>query len=126
VEDYRLIYEALAGYAVSEDDLAGLRHLLSLQDAYGVTVIVAEMPVPATYMDFFAHPAEEYGGFLDAARSATGEYGVLFVGAPPADAIPANGWSDYGHLNLYGAEAFSAWLGAQVGAAARSSPSDDR
>jgi hypothetical protein len=29
--------------------------------------------------------------------------------------IPDDGWSDYSHLNVTGAEIFSDWLGQQVG-----------
>jgi hypothetical protein len=29
--------------------------------------------------------------------------------------IPDDGWVDYSHLNVDGADVFSAWLGGQIG-----------
>jgi hypothetical protein len=107
----------LSPYRMQAANQAGLESLLEQQQRG--QILVVEMPVPDTYFDFFTDPSREYGAFLDYVQSTTANYGVPFWQTAPLGLIPPEGWMDYSHLNARGASTFSAWLGAEVGAAAQ-------
>jgi hypothetical protein len=56
-------------------------------------------------------------------RQETASRGVRFLRAP-RKVIPANGWTDFVHLNALGAARYSEWLGERLGAGVRDARRD--
>ena len=78
-------------------------------------VIIVEMPVSDGLYYFFDNGKTDYNRFVVNVRELANRYEVPFWQTEPLDSIPDDGWSDYSHLNVTGAEIFSTWLGQQVG-----------
>ena len=81
----------------------------------GIQVIVVEMPVSDGLYHFFGNGKADYNHYIASVSELADQYNVPFLRTEPLDLIPYDGWSDYSHLNTTGAEAFSLWLGRQVG-----------
>ena len=78
-------------------------------------VIVVEMPVSDGLYYFFGNGEADYNRFIARVGEQANQHQIPFLRTEPLDFIPDNGWSDYSHLNVTGAELFSTWLGEQVG-----------
>lgn len=112
-------FTVLSDYQMLPENLAGLEQIVALNEAdVDVAVVVVEMPVPETYMHFFANGQEDYRRFIEQVGDVAAEHGVPFWQTTPLNLIPTNGWVDYSHLNSRGAGRFSTWLGEQLGGAA--------
>jgi hypothetical protein len=116
LEEYANLVEAFADYRVSEEDLQGLAWIVALEKR-GVEVVIVEMPLPPTALEVFGDGEADYRLYLDRVGAYAQEHDVPFWRTHTLDLIPDDGWRDHFHLNLTGAEAFSAWLGEQVGQA---------
>jgi hypothetical protein len=110
-------YNLLAHYEMSAQNLAGLGQILGLKQQ-AVPVLVVEMPVHPTYVDFFGRGEQDQDLFRASVAQAAQAQAVPFLPADPSLPLPNSDWTNRNHLNPQGAEAFSAWLARQVALAA--------
>jgi hypothetical protein len=108
---YRNIYSS---YQMLDENLSVLERIMEYNRS-ATQVIVVEMPVSDGLYYFFENGDEDYNRFVTRVSELASLHQILFWRTEPLDSIPDNGWSDYGHLNVTGAEIFSTWLGEQVG-----------
>jgi hypothetical protein len=80
-------------------------------------VIIVEMPVSDGLYYFFDNGETDYNRFVARVGELASLHQVPFWRTEALDLIPDQGWADYSHLNVTGAERFSVWLGQQVGIA---------
>ena len=107
--------DRLGNYHILPENTDGLRRIMQLNSPH-TQVIVVEMPVSSAYLDFFQNPDADYNAFLTHVRQLADTYQIPFWTTTELDLVPDNGWYDFGHVNVVGADAFSAWLGHQIGA----------
>ena len=106
----------LSGYQMLPENIYGLEQVLE-QDDEVEELVVVELPVAATYMEFFGNGVADYQTYLERVKKMTLEEDGYFVESMSWGVIPADGWVDYSHLNRVGAAAFSRALGEKIGAA---------
>ncbi len=112
------LYDAMARYQVSAEALVALRRLLSLRGP-GRTVALVEMPLPSSVIQLLPNGERDYQAFLDRVGAEAEAGQARFWSMARRDLIPPDGWHDHVHMNWTGAQAFSDWLGRQVGRAVR-------
>ena len=119
-ESYEITYNTriYSNYQMLEENFAALERIMDYNGAE-TQVIVVEMPVSDGLYYFFGNGQADYGRFVVHINELTRLHDVTFWQTEPLDSIPDDGWSDYSHLNIKGAEIFSTWLGEQIGAAER-------
>ena len=110
---YTRIYSS---YQMLRENLEGLDSSLDYNESV-THVILLEMPVADGLYYFFGNGKVDYDRFVVRVNELTRLHGVPFWRTEPPDFIPDNGWADYSHLNITGAEIFSTWLGQYVGRA---------
>lgn len=117
-DSYEVVYytRVYSSYQMLEENLAALERIMDYKDT-GTQVIVVEMPVSDGLYYFFGNGKKDYQRFVDKVNELAKLHQVPFWRTEPLDSIPDDGWSDYSHLNVTGAEIFSTWLGEQVGQA---------
>lgn len=103
-----------SSYQIFEENLVSLQRIMDYNNS-DTQVIVVEMPVSDGLYYFFGNGEEDYNRYIAQVGEIAGLHQVLFLRTEPLDFIPDDGWSDYSHLNVIGAEIFSNWLGEQVG-----------
>lgn len=103
----------LSDYTIHPENVQALEEIAAL-NGDGTQVILVEMPIPETYLDFFGQGEEDYDHFVDLLTETAQARNIPFLRRPPAKALPENGWSDYSHLNVSGARIFSHWLGRKL------------
>lgn len=106
-------HERLGNYHVRPENTAGLEEILSMSNGQ-TQVILVEMPVPAGFFHFFSNPEADYAAFVEHAQILADQNQVLFVRTTGLELIPDNGWFDFSHVNVIGADAFSKWLGHEI------------
>ena len=107
---YSRIY---ATYTMLDENLTALETMLTYNQPE-TQVIVIEMPVSDGLYYFFGQGSADYAQFIHRVNELAARHQIPFWQTEPLDFIPDDGWSDYSHLNVTGAEVFSAWLGTQV------------
>jgi hypothetical protein len=107
-------HDRLGNYQILPENTTGLRQMLQM-DSLQTKVILVEMPVPASYFHFFKHPVADYTAFLTQVQQIADEFQVPFWRSTELDLIPDNGWFDFSHMNVIGADIFSQWLGHKIG-----------
>jgi len=107
---YKNIYSS---YQMLDQNLAALERIMEY-NKLGTQVIVVEMPVSDGLYYFFDNGDADYNRFIARVGDLANLHQVPFWRTEPLDSIPDNGWSDYNHMNVKGAEIFSIWLGEQV------------
>ena len=110
---YNRIYSA---YEMLDVNLTALETIMDYNNM-GTQVIVVEMPLSNGLYYFFGNGKADYNRYVAVIRELASLHQAPFWRTEPLDLIPADGWSDYSHLNTIGAEAFSRWLGQRVGEA---------
>ena len=105
----RYYHDLLSSYRIVPENVRGLKAIVALQDEK-TKVIIVEMPVPETYLDFFGQGEEDYQLFISTVQGVANAHDVPFWLTRPLQMIPADGWMDYTHLNTKGARLFSRWL----------------
>ena len=100
-------------YKMLDESLVALEAILKSNEA-GTQVIIVEMPVADGLYSFFENGEADYNRYVRRVSELASLHHVPFFRTEPLDLIPADGWSDYIHLNPQGAHAFSIWLGQQV------------
>jgi hypothetical protein len=108
---YSRIYSS---YEMLDVNLKALEEVMEL-NRIGTQVIVVEMPVSDGLYYFFSNGEADYNRYVVRVSELADLHQVPFWRTEPLNLIPDDGWSDYSHLNTTGAEAFSLWLGRQVG-----------
>lgn len=108
---YSRIY---SNYQMLDVNLAALEEIMEY-NAKETQVIVVEMPVSDGLYYFFGNGEADYNRFVARVSELANLHSIPFWRTEPLDSIPDDGWSDYSHLNVTGAEIFSTWLGEQVG-----------
>ena len=111
VRYYNTIYSS---YQMLDENLVSLESIMNYNDE-NTQVIIVEMPVSDGLYYFFGNGEADYDKFVAHVSELADLHQVPFWRTEPLDTIPDNGWSDYSHLNVTGAEIFSLWLGEQVG-----------
>lgn len=111
---YAYYHARLGNYQILPENTAGLREILRLNSPQ-TRVILVEMPVPAGFFHFFRDPVADYNAFLTQVQQLADLDAVPFWKTTELNLIPDNGWFDFSHVNTVGADAFSQWLGHQVG-----------
>ena len=113
---YELTYYSriYSSYEMLDVNLNALEEIMEYNEK-SVQVIMVEMPVSDGLYYFFGNGEVDYDKFVAQVSELADLHQVPFWRTEPLDFIPDNGWSDYSHLNVNGAEIFSRWLGEQVG-----------
>ena len=104
----------LSDYKILDENIEGLKQILNQSDR-GVQVIVIEMPVYKTADQFFSNGESDYNRYVDAVDQVTSFSGTPFWRVSEQVVIPLDGWWDYFHLNIKGAQMYSHWLGSRLG-----------
>ena len=114
-ESYEVVYynRIYSPYLMLNENLAALENILEHEKS-GTRVIVVEMPVSDGLYYFFDNGEADYNRFVARMDELTARYQIPFLRTEPLDFIPDDGWSDYSHLNITGAQIFSDWLGRQI------------
>jgi hypothetical protein len=115
---FEVVYykQIFSPYEMIDENLEAMERILQYNGSE-TKVIVVEMPISDGLYYFFKSGEEDYNRFVDQVGNLAGYHQVPFWRTEPLDSIPDDGWSDYSHLNVKGAEIFSVWLGKQVGEA---------
>lgn len=115
-DSYEVVYYSriFAPYHMLDENLNALESIMEYNGAT-TQVIVVEMPVADGLYYFFGNGEADYDRFIARISGLAGLHHIPFWRTEPLDSIPDDGWSDYSHLNVKGAEIFSKWLGEQVG-----------
>jgi hypothetical protein len=107
-------FHLLCEYSIQTDNLDGLTNIISLNGP-DLQIVIVEMPVPDTFIYFFENKNVDYQLFIDQIAGQARAGGVPFLKTSGLALIPDDGWVDYSHVNPTGAQAFSQWLGQQLG-----------
>jgi hypothetical protein len=115
-DSYEVVYYSriFAPYQMLDENLDALEAIMEYNEST-TQVILVEMPVSDGLYYFFGNGEADYDTFIARVGELADQHQVPFWRTEPLDSIPDNGWSDYSHLNVAGAEIFSKWLGEQVG-----------
>jgi hypothetical protein len=115
-DSYEVVYynRIYSTYRVLDENIAALERIMNYNGSE-VKVIVVEMPISDGLYYFFGNGESDYNRFVTRVDELANLHQVPFWRTEPLDMIPDDGWSDYSHLNVAGAEIFSTWLGQQVG-----------
>lgn len=105
-------FSRLEGFRLSSSQLSGLSDLAQLPSE--TQVVVVELPVHPTFVQFYENGIEDYERALSAAREVLDHEGVLFLTTTERNLIPDTGWKNRNHMNPLGADAFSSWLGEEI------------
>lgn len=100
-------------YTMLDENLVALKKIMAYNGPE-TQVIVVEMPVSDGLYYFFENGKADYASYISRVADLGSLHQIPFWQTEPLDSIPADGWWDYSHLNVIGAEVFSAWLGRQV------------
>ena len=98
-------------------DFTGLAAFLQLCSQQGTSVLIIEMPVHATFFDFFADDPALYDRFVTLVGQTSEGQDIQFWPTSKLWLVPTSGFFNRNHFNTAGAQIFSAWLGRQVGLA---------
>jgi hypothetical protein len=115
-------YADLLRQPPSPRELAGFAALLNLSQG-GTQVVVVEAPAHDRLRRWARRSGRLYADATARMRQGTTSRGVRFLRAP-RKVIPANGWTDFVHLNALGAARYSEWLGERLGAGVRDARGD--
>lgn len=112
---YEVIYYSLiySPYGMLDENLSALERMMEYNGPE-TQVVVVEMPVSDGLYYFFGNGQQDYSYYVSQVGELAARHEVMFWQTEPLDSIPDHGWSDYSHLNVTGAEIFSAWLGRQI------------
>lgn len=113
MEPVRYYRDLLSSYEIVPENVRGLQAIVALRDEK-TEVIIVEMPIPETYLDFFGRGEEDYQLFVSTVQEVASTHDVPFWQTRPIQMIPTDGWMDYTHLNTKGAALFSQWLARNV------------
>jgi hypothetical protein len=102
----------LQPYSILPANLDGLARIAQ-QEAGGSEVVVIEMPVSLDYVDYFAHGQVDYNRFVAQVGGRIAATEATFL-SPAPGLIPDEGWWDKSHMNVIGADIFSAWLAGRI------------
>jgi hypothetical protein len=98
---------------ILSENLDGLRRIIQ-QSENGVQVVIIELPFYETGFQFFKHGKQDYDSYINQMAQLTSFSGVPFWRIEDQVKIQQAGWWDILHLNLEGANQFSAWLGNRL------------
>lgn len=106
--------DRLGDFRILPENTAGLRQIMNINSPH-TQVIVVEMPVTPDYLRFFRDPDADYDAFLTHLHQLAYAHHTPFWTTLELNLIPDDGWFDFSHVNVVGADIFSAWLGHKVG-----------
>lgn len=109
---YSRIYSS---YIMLDENLSALEKMMAY-NGLKTQVILLEMPISDGIYDFFGNGKADYDQYVSRVGQAAALHEIPFWRTEALESIPDDGWSDYNHLNVTGAQVFSAWLGMQVAA----------
>ena len=103
-------------WAIPRAAFEGLERISRLTQE-GTTVLMVEVPVSQFAVGFFRDGKRDYERTIDPVARYAAAHAIPFWRTMPLDLFGDDGWDDIGHMNARGAQAFSQWLGNQVGLA---------
>jgi hypothetical protein len=103
----------LTHYEVLEENIDGLEQIAIISEK-DVQVIIFVTPVQSSYYDYFQNGEQDLDKFVQIVEEVSTNHEIPFIRMPDSGIIPVDGWWNENHLNLTGANAFSAWLAGQV------------
>lgn len=106
-----------AAFTISPTWAEALEESARVAQAAGVSLVFVELPVPS--LDGMNDAAASYQAFVGQVQEIALANNALFLPSQNALLISADGWADYGHLNVTGATVFSRWLGDKLGQAVK-------
>lgn len=117
-DSYEVTYNTrlYSDYQMLEENLEALERIMEFNTPE-TQVIIVEMPVSDGLYYFFGNGERDYNRFVARVGELASLHQVPFWRTEPLDSIPDEGWADYVHMNITGAQIFSGWLGQQVGTA---------
>jgi len=104
--------EMLAAFAVSPDQLAGLRQFASLRRA--TSLLVVESPLHPGFFQFLRREQADYLEASARLQAVLRQEGIAYLPTTMWLEIDDAGWLNTNHLNAIGAAVFSRWLAGQV------------
>jgi hypothetical protein len=108
----------LGDFKTSADDWAGLQQVVELKEQ-GVQVILVEMPIPSKYVRILPDGEQTYTTFIGVLEAYARANDTPLWLSNSEGLVSDDQWADHHHLGENGAEAFSEWLGYQVGGLVR-------
>lgn len=125
IEDETPIFRRLRNFQPNERDLRGVEAIANLDSTTATRVILLEIPVHSSFIDYFNNGPEGYDNFTQAMVDLSAQHDVPFWQVRQLNLIPDEFWSDRTHVNNNGAVLLSHWLGTQLGLAAEGGLFDD-
>lgn len=111
-------------FGISERHLSALEDIVTFSQQAGAQVLIVEMiyhPALLELKDGKGRPRADkerilaFIGSVNARlREIAARHNIHFLEFDPSLPIPETGWFDLYHLNIYGAEVFSQWLGERA------------
>jgi hypothetical protein len=99
---------------IQDEQVAALESILALQEQ-GIAVWLVEMPFHEINYSLLPESQQLYRQeFLNVIQSHAAETDTPFIRVPDDLTFPDEQWKDSTHLNRWGAEIFSEWLGAEL------------
>jgi len=106
-------FEKYYEYQVYPENMTGILDIAKMTDQ-GTTVIMVMMPVHRSFYAFFKNGEQDYSQIANAIEGAINDTNTTLLRSNDEILIPEDGWWDYSHLNITGAQLFSHWLGGEV------------
>lgn len=106
------LLELFASFSIAPAWTEALEEVARVAQAAGASLVFVEMPLPS--LDGLSDPGANYQAYVEQVQGIARVNNALFLPSQNANLISADGWADYGHLNLAGATVFSCWLGHQL------------
>jgi hypothetical protein len=113
MEPVRYYRDLLSSFEIVPENVRGLQAIVGLKDEQ-TAVIIVEMPIPETYLDFFGQGEDDYQLFVSTVQEVANEHDVPFWQTRYLQMIPADGWMDYTHVNTKGSCLFTVWLTKRI------------
>lgn len=104
----------LYDYQIHPENITGLEQVVN-QSKFDVQVFIVELPVLPAYYEGFQNGKKDYERFLEMVENILASSEISLWHTTDLNLIPEDGWWNYNHLNLKGANILSEWLGHQVG-----------
>lgn len=105
----------LKNYIMADIHQQGLQQVLNLKDDYDTQIIIIDMPLHPSFVDYFPHLSDDYQIYLDTICHMSETAHIPLWLLSTTNFIPNEYWRDRHHLNNQGATYFSYWLGEQLG-----------
>ena len=94
-----------------------MRKLAELNHYKGTQLILLDMPLHSSFLNYFADGEAGYLKYLSDTRAIIDDYDMVYWQLSDLDFLPDEFWFDRHHLHVAGGYLLSYWLGAQLAVA---------